>query len=77
TNLQQKIRDIRALSEGGGTVSRFLSMVASLGHDLAVTTGPVPAPAVRVQSGSDFENVAAFVAPLLHPVLTIGIVVIL
>ena len=77
TNLQQKIRDIRALSEGGGTVSRFMAMVASLGHDLAVTTGPVPAPAVRVQSGSDFESVTAFVAPLLHPVLTIGIVVIL
>ena len=77
TNLQQKIRDIRSLSEGGGTVSRFLAMVASLGHDLAVTTGPVPAPAVRVQSGSDFESVAAFVGPLLHPILTIGIVVIL
>jgi predicted PurR-regulated permease PerM len=77
-NLQQKIQDIRGLSEGGGAVSRFLAMVASLGHDLAATAGPAPAPAVRVQSGgSNLEIVAGFVAPLLYPLLTIGIVVIL
>ena len=79
TNLQQKIKDVRGLSEGGGAVSRFMAMVASLGHDLALTAGPTtaPTPAVSVQSGSNFESVAAFVAPLLHPILTIGIVVIL
>lgn len=77
-NLQQKIQDLRGLSEGGGAVSRFMAMVASLGHDLAVTAGPMPAPAVRVQSGgSNLEIVAAFVAPLLYPLLTVGIVVIL
>jgi predicted PurR-regulated permease PerM len=75
TNLQQKIQDIRGLSEGGGAVSRFIAMVASLGHDLTLTTSA--APAVRVQGGSNFESVAGFVAPLLHPILTIGIVVIL
>jgi predicted PurR-regulated permease PerM len=78
TNLQRKIQDIRGLSEGGGAVSRFMAMVASLGHDLALMTGPAQAPAVRVQSGgSNFESVAGFVTPLLHPLLTIGIVVIL
>jgi predicted PurR-regulated permease PerM len=78
TNLQQKIQDIRALSDDGGAVSRFVAMVASLAHDLAVAPGPVPAPAVRVQSGaSNLESVAAFVAPLLYPLLTVGIVVIL
>ena len=78
TNLQKKIQDIRALSEGGGAVGRFIAMVASLGHDLAVTAGPAPPPAVRVQSGvSNRESVAAFVAPLLYPLLTVGIVVIL
>jgi predicted PurR-regulated permease PerM len=77
-NLQQKILDIRGLSEGGGAVSRFFSMVASLGHDLTVTAGPAAPPAVRVQSGdSSLESLAAFVAPLLHPLLTVGIVVIL
>jgi predicted PurR-regulated permease PerM len=77
-NLQQKIQDIRGLSEGGGAVSRFLSMVASLAHDLALDAGPAPAAAVRVQSGaSSFASVAAFVAPLLHPLLSIGIVVVL
>jgi len=74
-NLQQKIQDIRGLSEGGGAISRFMAMVASLGHDLTLTTGA--APAVRVQGSSNFESVAGFVAPLLHPILTIGIVVIL
>lgn len=78
TNLQKKILDIRSLSEGGGPISRFLAMVASLGHDLAVTTGPAAPPALRVQSGgSDLETLAAFVAPMLHPLLTVGIVVIL
>jgi predicted PurR-regulated permease PerM len=78
TNLQKKIQDIRALSEGGGAVGRFIAMVASLGHDLALTAGPAPPPAVRVQSGvSNLESVAAFVAPLLYPLLTVGIVVIL
>jgi predicted PurR-regulated permease PerM len=77
-NLQQKIQDIRGLSEGGGAVSRFLAMVASLGHDLALTTGPASAPTVRVQSGgSNLESVAGFVAPLLFPLLGVGIVVIL
>jgi predicted PurR-regulated permease PerM len=77
-NLHQKIQDIRGLSEGGGALSRFVSMVASLARDLEVTTGPAAAPAVQVQSGgSSFASVAAFVAPLMHPLLTIGIAVIL
>jgi predicted PurR-regulated permease PerM len=77
-NLQQKIQDIRGLSEGGGAVSRFLAMVASLGHDLAATVGPAPEPAVRLQSGvSNLESVAGFVMPLLYPLLTVGMVVIL
>ncbi len=77
-NLHQKIQDIRGLSEGGGAVSRFVAMVASLARDLEVTTGPAAGPAVQVQSsGSSFATVAAFVAPLMHPLLTIGIAVIL
>ena len=76
TNLHQKIQDIRGLSEGGGALSRFLSMVASLAQDLGLDAGPAPAAAVRVQSGaSSFASVAAFVAPLLHPLLSVGIVV--
>jgi predicted PurR-regulated permease PerM len=77
TNLQKKIQDIRALSEGSGAVGRFIAMVASLGHDLSLTAGPAPPPAVRVQSASDLESVAGFVAPLLYPLLTVGVVVIL
>ena len=40
TNLHQKIQDVRGLSEGGGALSRFISMVASLGQDLAVDGRP-------------------------------------
>jgi predicted PurR-regulated permease PerM len=77
-NLHLKIQDIRGLSEGGGALSRFLSMIASLAQDLGLDAGPAPAAAVRVQSGaSSFASVAAFVAPLLHPLLSIGIVVVL
>jgi predicted PurR-regulated permease PerM len=77
TNLQQKIKDIHDLSGGGGPLSRFMSMVASLTNDFA-TEGSKVEPAVRVQSGaSNFSTVAAFVLPLLHPLLTIGIVMIL
>ena len=42
-NLHQKIQDIRGLSEGGGALSRFASMIASLGRDLEVTAGPAAA----------------------------------
>ena len=35
TNLHQKIQDIRDLSEGGGALSRFIAMIASLANDLA------------------------------------------
>ena len=77
-NLHQKIQDVRALSEGGGAVSRFMSMAASLAQDLNLDAGPAAAPTVRVQSGlSNFASVAGFVAPLLYPLLSLGIIVIL
>src|SRR5262245_26958084 len=41
-NLKHKIDDIRGLSEGGGALSRFLSMVVSLGHDLTQSVEAVP-----------------------------------
>jgi predicted PurR-regulated permease PerM len=73
-NLTQKIRDIRDLSQGSGILSRFLEMVASVASN-AAPPGAAPAQIVRVEAGaSDFEGILAFVAPLLHPVLTVGIV---
>ncbi len=79
TNLQQKIHDVRGLSEGGGPLSRFVAMIASLTKDVAGPVGAaVAGPVVQVQGGeSSFATVAAFVLPLLHPLLTIGIIVIL
>lgn len=77
TNLHQKIQDVRHLSEGGGPVSRFLSMTAALAQDLSPEAGAAT-PALRVQSGdSSLASIATFVAPLLHPLLSVGIVIIL
>jgi predicted PurR-regulated permease PerM len=77
TNLHQKIQDVRHLSEGGGPLSRFLAMTAALAQDLSPETGAA-APALRVQtSDSSLASIATFLAPLLHPLLSIGIVIIL
>lgn len=77
TNLHQKIQDVRQLSEGAGPVSRFIAMTASLAQDVSPEAGTAT-PALRVQSGeSNLASIASFVAPLLHPLLSIGIVIIL
>ena len=78
TNLQQKIKDVRELAEGGGALSRLVAMVASLANDLTPAAGTAGAP-VHVQAGdaSSFAVVTAFIGPLLQAVLTIGLVVIL
>lgn len=77
TNLQQKIQDVRHLSEGGGPLSRFISMTATLAQDFSPEAGAA-APPLRVQtSDSSLASIASFVAPLLHPLLSIGIVIIL
>lgn len=76
-NLHQKIQDVRHLSEGAGPVSRFLAMTAALAQDLSPETGAA-APALRVQtSDSSLASIASFVTPLLHPLLSIGIVIVL
>jgi len=77
TNLHQKIQDVRQLSEGAGPLSRFLAMTASLAQDLSPEAGPAT-PTLRVQSSdSNLASIATFVAPLLHPLLSVGIVIIL
>jgi predicted PurR-regulated permease PerM len=86
TNLQQKIKDFQALTEGEGPLSRFTAMIASLGSDFAAHQGakteaaaalPVPIPAIVPGGASSFATVAAFALALLHPLLAVGIVLIL
>ena len=76
TNLHQKIVDVRQVAEGGGPLSRFLAMTASLAQDLSFDPGHAQ-PTVRVQSGDRLSTVMTFVAPLVHPLLSIGIVIVL
>lgn len=77
TNLRHKIHDVRQLAEGAGPIGRFLAMAAGLAKELSADAGTV-APPLRVQtSDSSLSSVAVFVAPLLHPVLSVGIVVVL
>ncbi len=76
-NLRQKVQDVRHLAEGAGPIGRFLAMAAGLAKDLSAEASTVTPP-LRVQtSESSLSSVATFVAPLLHPVLSIGIVVVL
>ena len=76
-NLHQKIQDVRHLSEGGGPLGRFIAMTAALAQDFSPEAGAT-VPAVRVQtSDSSLASIASFVAPLLLPLLSIGIVIIL
>lgn len=78
SNLHQKIQDVRALGKEGGALSRFMSMVASLSHDIWPEVAPVDAPAAQMPAAtSNFAGIASFVAPLLQPLLSIGIIVIL
>jgi predicted PurR-regulated permease PerM len=86
TNLQQKIKDLQGLTEGEGPLSRFTAMIASLASNFtaeggaqvkAGATAAAPIPAI-VQSGtSGFATVASFALALLHPLLAVGIVLIL
>jgi predicted PurR-regulated permease PerM len=78
TNLQQKVKDLRALAEGGGPLTRFAAMIASLANDIAAREGTRVEALVPVAAGtSNFSAVTSFVVPLLHPLLTFGIVLIL
>ncbi len=77
TNLHEKIQDVRQLSNGAGPVSRFIAMTASLAQDLSPEAGPA-GPPLRVQPGeSNLASIATFVAPLVHPLLSVGIVIVL
>ena len=77
TNLHQKIQDVRRLSEGAGPVSRFIAMTASLAQDVSPEAGTT-SPPLRVQnSESNLASIATFVAPLVHPLLSVGIVIVL
>jgi predicted PurR-regulated permease PerM len=70
-------QDFRHLSEGDARSAVSSSMVASLARPRVDGRARGGSGGARVQSGSDFASVAAFVAPLMRPLLTIGIVVIL
>lgn len=77
-NLHQKVKALRELAEGGGPLTRFASMIASLANEFAAHEGTRVETMEPVAAGtSSFSTVASFVVPLLHPLLTIGIVVIL
>lgn len=79
SNILRKVQEIKHLSEGNGVISRLASMVSALGNELGQGhEAGAASPALRVQNGgSAFETVSMFVAPLLHPIVTIGVVVIL
>ena len=79
TNLQQKIKDLQGLTEDGGALSRFTAMIGSLTSSFTAHEGAkaVAAPTIVQSGSSSFATVAAFALALLHPLLAVGIVLIL
>ncbi|MDP2376295.1 AI-2E family transporter [Reyranella sp.] len=79
TNLQQKVKDLHALADSGGPLTRFASMVASLASDFARDGTKIESlvPAAVPAGASSYATVASFAVPLLRPLLTIGIVLII
>lgn len=77
TNLHKKVQDIREVLQGGGAVGRFMAMLVSLGQEFTATVEAAPERVVHVQTDSGLERMAALLGPLLHPVLSVSIVVIL
>ena len=79
TNLQQKIKDLQGLTENGGALSRFTAMIGSLTSSFTAHEGvkAVAAPTIVQSGSSSVATVAAFALALLHPLLAVGIVLIL
>lgn len=77
TNLHKKVQDIREVLQGSGAVGRFMAMVVALGQEFTATVEAAPERVVHLQTDSGFERIAALLAPLLHPVLFVSIVIIL
>jgi predicted PurR-regulated permease PerM len=76
-NLHKKVQDIREILQGSGAVGRFMAMLVSLGQEFTATVESGPERVVHLQTDSGFERIAAWLGPLVHPVLSISIVVIL
>lgn len=76
-NLHKKVQDIREILQGGGAVGRFMAMVVTLGQEFTANVEAAPERVVHLQTDSGFERIAALLGPLVHPVLSVMIVVIL
>jgi len=76
-NLHKKVQDIREILQGGGAVGRFMAMLVALGQEFTANVEAAPERVVHLQTDSGFERIAALLAPLVSPVLSISIVVIL
>jgi predicted PurR-regulated permease PerM len=76
-NLYKKVQDIREILQGGGAVGRFMAMLVALGQELTANVEAVPERVVHVQADAGFERIAALLSPLIHPVLSISIVIVL
>lgn len=76
-NLHKKVQDVREILQGSGALGRFMAMLVALGQEFTANVEAAPERVVHLQTDSGFERIAALLAPLLHPVLSISIIVIL
>ncbi len=81
SNLLQKIDEMRA---GGGLIADAVGALRELGHELTRPQGPVgtqpPTPTpmpVKLESATALDIVAAFLMPVILPLLMTGVIIVL
>jgi predicted PurR-regulated permease PerM len=91
SNMRAKIQSLRGTAAANDTLERAADVLQDLGKELNKPKEPLSAPAASSRAGQDarpipvevrqppptaLESIAALISPLLHPLMTSGIVII-
>ena len=89
--MRAKIQSLRGTAAANDTLERAADVLQDLGKELNKPKEPLSAPAASSRAGQDarpipvevrqppptaLESIAALISPLLHPLMTSGIVII-
>jgi len=89
TTIRDKVKALRGVSAGDGTLERAADMLQDLGKELSGQNGqPAPGPAglgatrppipvvLSSPNPGPIESIASLIAPLLHPLATTGLIIV-
>src|SRR6476469_8412845 len=91
SNMRAKIQSLRGTAAANDTLERAADVLQDLGKELNKPKEPLSAPAASSRAGQDakpipvevrqppptaLESIASLISPLLHPLMTTGIVII-